>query len=130
MSLGPPVGPGVQLVCSEPSLAGEASRGVVEALGQTLGALGGLVLEAGGHRARDGQELGLDAPPDAAAPALELCLQASDRPLQARDRVALTRLPPVRELDDLTHGAIVEPPTDISLEPVRTAQWRRGYGGY
>jgi hypothetical protein len=90
---------------------------VVEALGQTLGALGGLVLEAGGHRARDGQELGLDAPSDAAAPALELCLQASDRPLKARHGVALTRLPPVRELDDLTHDAIVEPPSDISSEP-------------
>jgi hypothetical protein len=86
---------------------------VVEALGQTLGALGGLILEAGGHRPRDGQELGLDAPSDAAASALELCLQAGDRPLQARDGVAFTRLPPVRKLDDLTHGAIVEPPTDI-----------------
>ena len=90
---------------------------MVEPLGQTLGALDGLVLEAGGHRPRDGQELGLDAPCDAAASALELCLQAGDRPLQARDGVALTRLPPVRKLDDLTHPAIVEPPSDISSEP-------------
>jgi hypothetical protein len=90
---------------------------VVEALGQTLGSLGGLVLEAGRHRAGDGQELGLDAPSDAAASALELCLQAGDRPFQARDGVALPRLPPIRKLDDLTHGAIVEPPTDNSSEP-------------
>lgn len=67
---------------------------MVEALGQTLGALGGLILEASGHRPRDGQELGLDAPSDAAAPELELCLQADDGSLQARHGVALTRLPP------------------------------------
>ena len=94
---------------------------MVEALGQTLGALGRLVLQAGGHRAGDGQELGLDAAPDAAAPALELGLQAGDRPLQARHWVALTCLPPVRKLDDLTHDAIVEPPSDISSEPA--ARW-------
>lgn len=90
---------------------------MVEALGQTLGALGRLVLQAGGHGSGDGQKLGLDAPSDAAAPALELCLQAGDRPLQARHGIALTCLTPVGELDDLTHDAIVEPGSDSSSEP-------------
>jgi hypothetical protein len=92
---------------------------MVEALGQALGALRGLVLEAGGHGAGDGQELGLDAPADAAAAPLQLRLQTGDGPFQARDGVALTRLTPLRELDDLTHGAIVEPRSDISSEPTR-----------
>lgn len=90
---------------------------MLEALGQALGALGGLLLEPGAHGAGDGQELGLDPAADPAGTALELLLQARDRPFQAYDGVALTRLPPLRELDDLTHDAIVEPPSDISLEP-------------
>ena len=90
---------------------------MLEAFGQALGALGGLLLEPGTHRARDGQELGFDPAADPAGTALELLLQARDRSFQAYDGVALARLPPLREFDDLTHGPIVEPPTDISLEP-------------
>jgi hypothetical protein len=90
---------------------------MLEALGQALGSVGGFLLEACGHGARDGQELGLDAAADAAGTPLELDLQACDRPLQAHDGIALPRLPPLRELDDLTHGAIVRPRSDISSEP-------------
>jgi hypothetical protein len=96
---------------------------VVKALGKALGALRGLILEAGGHRACDGQELGFDAPADPAAPVLEPGLQAGDGPLQARHGVALTRLAPLGELDDLTHDAIVEPRSDISREPRASGPW-------
>lgn len=90
---------------------------MLEALGEALRALGGLLLEPGAHGAGDGQELGLDPTADPAGTALELLLQARDRPLQAYDGVALTRLPPLCQLDDLTHAPIVDPGSDTSVEP-------------
>jgi hypothetical protein len=90
---------------------------VLETLRQALGTLGGLILEPGAHGAGDGQELGLDPAADPAGTTLELLLQARDRPLQAHDGVTLTRLPPLPEVDDLTHAAIVEPRSDITSEP-------------
>lgn len=99
---------------------------MLEALGQALGAFGGLLLEAGGHRPGDRQELRLDAAADAAGSALELHLQSGDGPFEAHDGVALARLPPLAEVDDLTHAAIVDRGTDTAVEPGHTRLGRVG----
>jgi hypothetical protein len=46
---------------------------------------------------------------DPTGTAPEQQLQARDGPFETHDGVALTRLPPLRELDDLTHGPIAKP---------------------
>lgn len=92
---------------------------MVQALGQTLGALRGLLLAVGSHRARDREELGLDPGADPARASLELRLQAPDRALEAPNGVALTLRTPLVEADDLSHDPIVDPGSDSPVEAPR-----------
>jgi hypothetical protein len=59
-----------------------AGGGVLEALGQAFGALGGLLREAGRHGASDRQELGLHARADAARASSHEVVQAADGSLE------------------------------------------------
>ena len=84
-------------------LAGPAGARVLEAFGQALGALGGLVLEPGRHGAGDREELGLDLAAEAPGTALEETVEARDGALEPGHRIALPALEPGTEVDQLTH---------------------------
>ena len=86
---------------------------MLKALGQALGAFGRLVLEARGHGAGYGQEIGLHAPAQASRAEPQEPVQTRDRALEAGHRVAFAALAPMRKVDDRSHGAIVDPGSDI-----------------
>ncbi len=100
---------------------------MLEALGEPLGPLGGLLVEARGHGTGDGQELGLDARPDATGTPRDQGVQTPDRPLEPPEG-AFVRLPvlladrepvipaPDLEVDDLTHACIVDRGSDTTAE--------------
>lgn len=89
---------------------------MLEPVRQPLGALGGLLRDAGRHGARDGEELGFDTGPDASRPLAEQPVQSPDGPLQAHDRVTLVLLSPGLKVDERSHARIVDPASDISVE--------------
>lgn len=100
---------------------------MLEPFGQTLGTLGGLVLEPGRHCAGDREELGLDLAAEAPGSALEQAIEAGDRALEPRHRVALAAFEPGTEIDQLTHRLrIVDRGYDTSSEPRRVPSGRVG----
>jgi dipeptidyl aminopeptidase/acylaminoacyl peptidase len=89
---------------------------VLETVGQPLGPSRGLLGEAGRHRSRDREELGLDHASDPPGSAPNQAVEAPDRALEPADRVALGALPELREVHDLGHGRIVDPASDTPAE--------------
>jgi hypothetical protein len=89
---------------------------MLEPVGEALGPRGSLLGQAGGHRAGDGEELGLDHPPDPAGSLPDQGFQARDRALEPADRVTPDALPELSEVHDLGHDAIVDPGSDTPVE--------------
>ena len=87
---------------------------MLQEIGETLGAIGRITGHAGGHGARDEEELTFDRGRHPARPPLDDPVQANDRLLQAlhHDQHGVLALPVLRERDDLSHGAIMRPPSD------------------
>jgi hypothetical protein len=87
---------------------------MLQEIGEALRTICCITRHPGGNGARDEEQLTLDRGRHSPRPPLDDPVQAHDRLLQAlhHDQHGVLALPVLRERDDLSHGAIMRPPSD------------------
>jgi hypothetical protein len=88
---------------------------MLEPVRQALGPLGGFLRDACCHGSRDGEKFGLDSGPDASRTVPEQPIETPDGPIQPHDRVALVLLAPRLEVDENSHGRMVDGGSDTPV---------------